>query len=78
MSLPSKTIRPLVGVAKRNANRATVVLPEPDSPTKASVLPLAMLMLTSSTARRVLVTRTGNREVLDQVLGEQDGRTGRR
>ena len=50
MSWPSNTMRPLDAVVSRSASRATVVLPEPDSPTSANVRPLAMLMLTSSTA----------------------------
>ena len=38
-STPSKTIRPRVGAYRPTSSRATVLLPQPDSPTSASVLP---------------------------------------
>ena len=41
MSVPSRSIRPLVGVTSRTSALAMVDLPQPDSPTTASVLPLS-------------------------------------
>ena len=39
MSVPSKTIVPAVGSMSRSSSRPTVVLPQPDSPTRPSVSP---------------------------------------
>ena len=39
MSVPSNLIVPDVGSISRSSNRPTVVLPEPDSPTRPSVSP---------------------------------------
>ena len=50
VSMPSKTTRPRVGAYSPTSSRATVLLPQPDSPTSASVVPRAMLKATSSTA----------------------------
>ena len=47
---PSNTILPLSGLIKRAINLAVVDLPQPDSPTMPSVLPLATEKLTLSTA----------------------------
>jgi hypothetical protein len=43
MSCPSKTTRPEVGVSSRVAQRASVDLPQPVSPTRAERLPAADL-----------------------------------
>jgi hypothetical protein len=43
---------PEVGGSRPTTIRATVVLPEPDSPTSAKVSPLAMSKVTPSTALR--------------------------
>ena len=52
--------------------RPTVVLPQPDSPTRPSVSPSLMVKLTSSTACTQATTRcnkpAAHREILDQVL----------
>src|SRR6476659_2428743 len=81
MSLPSNKIRPLVGVVRRSANRATVVFPEPDSPTNASVFPLPMLRLTTSTARRLWWPAPGTAKSLvrfsaSRMGGAADGASG--
>ena len=49
-SSPSKVRPPRVGSYKPTNKRATVLLPQPDSPTKASVLPRSISKLTPSTA----------------------------
>src|SRR5260221_12086949 len=49
-SRPSKRIRPASGSISRSTSRLTVDLPQPDSPTSASVLPASTLKLTPSTA----------------------------
>ena len=54
-SCPSTRTRPLVGWASRSSIRATVVLPDPDSPTSPRVSPRATLRLTSSTARNAVL-----------------------
>src|ERR1700722_6235043 len=51
ISLPSKRILPVVGSITRSRQRATVDLPQPDSPTRPSVSPLATANETPSTAR---------------------------
>src|SRR6266702_117804 len=50
---PSKRISPAVGSTRRKSMRATVLLPEPDSPTRPSVSPGMMANDTSSTTRDV-------------------------
>ena len=40
VSWPSKSTAPRVGSYRPTSSRATVLLPQPDSPTSASVLPL--------------------------------------
>ena len=50
VSLRHRTDRPDVGSIRRSRRRPTVVLPQPDSPTRPSVSPRLMLKLTSSTA----------------------------
>src|SRR5215207_1409384 len=50
MSCPSKSTRPPVGCKSRTETRPTVVFPDPDSPTRASVSPRAMVRLTLETA----------------------------
>ena len=49
-SCPSKWMAPAVGSDKRSTDSAVVVLPEPDSPTMASVRPRASSKDTPSTA----------------------------
>src|ERR1700754_586805 len=49
-SRPSKRIRPASGSISRSTSRLTVDLPQPDSPTSASVLPASTRKLTPSTA----------------------------
>src|SRR5271156_6473457 len=51
ISLPAKRILPVVGSIARSRQRATVDLPQPDSPTRPSVSPLATVNETPSTAR---------------------------
>src|ERR1700733_4130533 len=51
ISSPSKRILPVVGSITRSRQRATVDLPQPDSPTRPSVSPLATVNETPSTAR---------------------------
>ena len=46
MSTPSKTIRPALGSMSRRSSRPTVVLPQPDSPTRPSVSPRAIVRST--------------------------------
>ncbi len=53
MSTPSKTIEPALGRYRPTTQRATVDLPQPDSPTRAKVLPRGMSKLTPSTAFRI-------------------------
>src|SRR5215831_7699429 len=50
-SRPSKRTLPSVGSISRSASRPTVDLPQPDSPTSASVSPASTLKETPSTAR---------------------------
>ena len=50
VSWPSKCTLPRVGAYRPTSRRATVLLPQPDSPTSASVSPLRMLNETPSTA----------------------------
>src|ERR1700740_1977746 len=51
ISSPAKRILPVVGSITRKRQRATVDLPQPDSPTRPSVSPLAIARDTPSTAR---------------------------
>ena len=51
MSLPSNTMEPAVASMSRSSSRPTVVLPQPDSPTRPSVSPRWMTRSTPSTAR---------------------------
>jgi hypothetical protein len=79
MSCPSKITRPAVRVCRRVAQRASVDLPEPVSPTRPRVSPRRISRLTPSTAWTVSASRPGkedptaDREVLDHaVQAEQD------
>ena len=49
-SLPSKKILPDVGLKRFTSILPTVVLPQPDSPTRPNASPLRIWKLTSSTA----------------------------
>src|SRR6185312_677981 len=60
MRRPRNSTRPLVGPYSPTMRRATVDLPQPDSPTSASVSPPTTSKLTSSTARRL---RRGSRSM---------------
>src|SRR5687768_57920 len=53
MRRPRNSMRPSVGVYRPTMRRATVDLPQPDSPTRASVSPRSTSRLTWSTARRL-------------------------
>src|SRR3954469_4888542 len=53
MSLPPTRIEPAVGSISRSTVRPTVDLPQPDSPTSASVSPSRIEKLTPSTAYTV-------------------------
>jgi hypothetical protein len=65
ISSPLRRIAPLDGSTSRSTVRATVDLPQPDSPTRPSVSPGATEKLTPSTActvptrRRKMPPRTG-------------------
>jgi hypothetical protein len=50
MSVPFSRIVPEVGFTMRRIVCAVLVLPQPDSPTRASISPRAMEKLTPSTA----------------------------
>ena len=50
MSWPSKPMVPVVGGKRPASSEASVDLPEPDRPTRATKRPLGMEMLTSETA----------------------------
>ena len=52
MSWPSNRMRPLVGSITFSSMRAVVVLPEPDSPTIATVSPRGTASDTLSTATK--------------------------
>src|SRR5258705_152184 len=54
MSVPARRISPALGSTSRTMQRATVDLPEPDSPTMPSVWPRRSSRLTSSAARTSL------------------------
>ena len=57
MSVPSSVMLPLDGSTRRSTLRATVDLPQPDSPTSPSVSPAATEKLTPSTACTVPIRR---------------------
>jgi hypothetical protein len=66
MSWPSKRICPALGSSSLIRVRASVVLPQPDSPTSPTVSPSCRVKLTSSTAltlatsrRNTMPSRTG-------------------
>ena len=65
------------GSISRNTSRLTVDLPQPDSPTSASVLPRSTLKLTPSTALtkcgRASEHRTRGDEMLDQIVDFEQG-----
>ena len=48
--LPSSTMRPEVGVSKPASMRSSVVLPQPEEPSRAKISPLAMSIETWLTA----------------------------
>src|SRR5919199_1556076 len=50
MSRPSKNTRPRVGASSRTIRRPTVLLPQPDSPTRPKEWPAPIAKLTPSTA----------------------------
>ena len=62
MSRPSKCAVPAVASCSRISVRPTVVLPEPDSPTRPSVLPLGRSNDTSCTARNSRRPKRPSRE----------------
>ena len=72
---PSSTMLPRSGLSRRISRRATVDLPQPDSPTTPRVSPLATDRLRSSTARTTLVVRPSraarHREMLAQARRQQ-------
>src|SRR4051794_19162442 len=57
-SPPSNTMRPAVGSISLMTRRATVDLPDPDSPTMPRTSPVLTLSETSSTARNSLLPET--------------------
>ena len=57
MSAPSNHTVPAVGSIKRSTSRAVVLLPQPLSPTSASVSPRNSLNDTPSTARTLPTVR---------------------
>src|SRR5258708_9135854 len=61
-SMPSKRIAPEVGSMRRRMRRPSVLLPEPDAPTRPSVSPWWMSRETSSTARISPTRRLPNRD----------------
>ena len=60
---------PMSAPSRRNARRPTVDLPQPDSPTRASVSPAATESETPSTARTTAVGRANQRAPDHEVLG---------
>src|SRR3984957_829753 len=62
ISAPSYRIDPPVGSSRRSRQRATVDLPQPDSPTSASVSPEATSNETDSTARTTGSDRPRSRD----------------
>src|SRR6218665_1676194 len=55
ISTPSKLIEPSLGSYRPTISRATVDLPQPDSPTRLKVSPLLIEKFTPSTARTMLL-----------------------
>ena len=49
-SMPSSTMRPVVGVSKPASIRSSVLLPQPEGPSRAKISPLAISTLAWSTA----------------------------
>ena len=49
-SSPSTKMRPLVGSISRLIIRSVVVLPQPEGPIRAAVIPSGISMVTASTA----------------------------
>ena len=84
MSVPSNTMVPDVGSISRSSRRPTVVLPDPDSPTRPSVSPRRTSNDTPDTAWTTSTARFRNaaadREVLDEIahLDQRPLRAGRR
>ncbi len=62
MSRPSKIASPVVASCSRISVRPTVVLPEPDSPTRPSVLPFGSRNETSFTASNLRRPNRPSRE----------------
>ena len=81
-SSPSSFTEPEVGSTRRSTDFAVVVLPQPDSPTSASVSPRSTVKETSSTAwiggRALPSQRLGREVVLAQVLDGEQGRSSAR
>ena len=77
-SSPSSCTEPEVGSIRRTTDLAVVVLPQPDSPTSASVSPRATVNETSSTAwiggGAWPNQRLGREVVLAQLLDREQGR----
>ena len=69
-SRPSKRTVPASGSISRSTSRLTVDLPQPDSPTSASVLPASTLKLTPSTALTKAVGRPNTERVGDEMLDQ--------
>ena len=67
ISSPLKRTEPAVGSIRRSTRRPVVDLPQPDSPTSASVSPRAISKLTSSTAR---TSPTSLRRTTPRVIGK--------
>jgi hypothetical protein len=61
MSVPRRRISPPLGSIRRTMQRATVDLPEPDSPTMPSVWPLRRVIETSAAARTSRAGRSHRR-----------------
>ncbi|EDT38061.1 hypothetical protein BamMEX5DRAFT_6154 [Burkholderia ambifaria MEX-5] len=84
MSRPSNSIEPLCDSTRRSSERPVVDLPQPDSPTSASVSPARSSKLTRSTACTYCDTRlntplfTGNRVTRSRTrrIGGAAGSTG--
>ena len=64
MSVPRNVIVPPVGSMSRMSVRDSVVLPQPDSPTRPSVSPSRRCSVTSSTACTWPATRSTSRPFL--------------
>src|SRR5690606_4351963 len=66
-SAPSNRMAPAVGGISFRRQRATVLLPQPDSPTRPSASPLRMVKLTPSTA---FTWPTARRNTIPRVTGK--------